>query len=327
MLPGKYQWIAIEFEPEGDPWALLQIASALEGEGNAAGAATALDRAFGIDPDNEKVRAARSRVLDSLAVTEHGVVWRYVPAGTFLMGSLDGDPDEQPRHPVCLDAYWIAQEPTTLESYRRWSAGHAEDLDDFSRFFGERLRMGYSEGGRMGGEEQEPEDGQPRAAVDVGWEEAKGIAARLKTPGARFGLPTEAQWEKAARGGLIGARYPWGDEPPAGRGDCGNFWSFGLQPVRQFPPNGYGLYAMSGGVWEWTADWYDARFYAESPDANPTGPAKGKQLVARGGSWADCAEAATASFRMSSGEGRRHSSAVELRNSPNVGFRLCRVAG
>lgn len=208
MLPGKYQWIGVEFEPEGDPWALLGIATALLDEGNREGAATVLDRAFGIDPTIEKVSELRQRVLDSLAVTEHGIAWRYVPAGTFLMGSLDGDPDEQPRHPVYLDPFWIAEEPTTLLTHARWHTGQVE------RRLG-LMRAKYSlSTAQHANNLDEAAAFEPRPVVAVRWSEAVKLAAKLATPGFRFALPTEAQWEKAARGGLIGARFPWATTRP-----------------------------------------------------------------------------------------------------------------
>lgn len=321
MLPPKYQWVLIEFEPEGDPWELLQVAALLENEGNLEGAAAVLDRAFAVEPANLKVSAARRRVLDALAVAEHGVVFRYVPAGTFLMGSLDGDPDERPRHPVYLDPFWIAEVPTEIDTYRRWAPLARGGEDSFERNLRERLRHSYSERGRGPTEEQQPRHGG-RPAVAVRWEEASEIASALSTEAVRYALPTEAQWEKAARGGRVGGRYPWGDEPPFDRADCQRFGQFAIHPVRAFPPNDYGLHAMSGGVWEWAADFYQSDFYASSPDANPSGPAEGQERVLRGGSWADCPEAVTVSFRSSlptAGDRARYRN-----NSPNIGFRLCR---
>jgi formylglycine-generating enzyme required for sulfatase activity len=95
--------------------------------------------------------------------------------------------------------------------------------------------------------------------------------------------------------------------------------------MHRFPPNSYGLYAMSGGIWEWTSDWYDALYYGESPRFNPTGVSNGQEKVLRGGSWSDCAEAITVSFRMSrqANDWRKESWGEHL--APNIGFRLCRV--
>jgi formylglycine-generating enzyme required for sulfatase activity len=150
------------------------------------------------------------------------------------------------------------------------------------------------------------------------------LGKRLSGRGVRCALPSEAQWEKAARGGLIGARYPWGDEPPTSeRCDFGHYGDFMIRPSKSLPPNGYGLYAMSGGVWEWTGDWYDRDGYRNSADHEPKGAARGKERVLRGGSWADCAGAVTVSFRSSNPiEPRTWHAAC-----PMIGFRLCRKVG
>jgi formylglycine-generating enzyme required for sulfatase activity len=343
MLPDKYQWVAQEFEPEGNPRLLLDIAQTLEAQGNLEGAATVYDRAYGIDPTDEEVSRCRGRVLDRLAVVEHGIRFRYVPAGPFLMGSTDGDPDERPRHPVWLSAYWLAETPISWERYCRlmgwappqeggfppegWEGTTRED--GYRLVVRSKLCMQYSADGQdegPGGDEDFRFDTKPLVAVS--WQDALDLAARLSGRGVVYSLPTEAQWEKGARGGLIGARYAWGDEPPGpDRCDCARFRDYSILPMTTFPPNGYRLYAVNGCVWEWTRDWYDHDYYRESPDADPEGPAKGKEKVLRGGSWADCAEAATVTFRASrAAVGWREGDWRNARHlTPTVGFRLCRT--
>jgi len=98
-------------------------------------------------------------------------------------------------------------------------------------------------------------------------------------------LPTEAEWEFAARGGLEQKRFPWGDEPPQERPSYAARWRNGPEPVGTSPPNGYGLFDMCENVHEWCSDWFDAGYYGISPEENPAGPETGTRRASRGGAW------------------------------------------
>jgi len=180
--------------------------------------------------------------------------------------------DDRPVHRVRLAAFAID--------------AHEVTNDDYAAFVstpGAGVEPPYHWGGRT------PPAGKGRLPVyNVTWHDAaKYCAAR----GGR--LPTEAEWEYAARGGVADLDYPWGndytDTTPDGtatkRAHSGS--STGPRPVGSFAPNAFGLYDVSGNVWEWTTDWYDLHYYAESPVEQPTGPPTGRYKVIRGGSWAD----------------------------------------
>ncbi len=203
-----------------------------------------------------------------------GAVMRYIPAGRFIMGSPDneGDDDEHPQHTVQLDAYYIYTLEVTNEQFSRFIAATGYDAEGEWEF--------YAKPGR----EQHP-------VVNVTWNDARAYCTWV---GGR--LPTEAQWEKAARGEK-GFRYPWGDE-----------WKDNLCNWRQGPrrplmadiegtrgtlpggsfPEGkspFGMMDMAGNVSEWCADYYDENYYKTGPQIDPPGPAEGEDRVFRGGSW------------------------------------------
>lgn len=346
----------------------LALARARVAEGDLAGAATVYDRLHGGDPEDETVARERANLLDRLAIVEHAITFRYVPAGPFLMGEQRGQADERPVHPVELDAFWLSEVPVSWAAYCRlmeWEApprgrpqGSGLGFQVGTQLFptshlleDNKIRIQYCEdasamaaqwiwhiphiardlrqkfGSAPAEFDERPISYEQKPMVSVPWQDAEDLCRHLSSGPTLFRLPTEAEWEKAARGGLVGRLYPWGDEAPTlERCDFSALERGSLRPVRDYRPNGYGLYGMSGSVWEWTSDWYDAEYYRESPGRNPTGPAEGREKVLRGGSWTDCAEVLRVSFRMSRGSVGWREQSFGPHASPTIGFRLCRIA-
>ena len=202
----------------------------------------------------------------TLTREKDGMLMVYVPAGPFEMGSNNGESDEKPVHTVSLDAFWMDQTEVTNAMYALCVQAGVCDPPGNTTYY------------RDGAYGNHP-------VVSVNWQQASDYCAWA---GSR--LPTEAEWEKAARGGLEGKKYPWGDEAPtcqagARKGAQYSGCSGRTVSVGTFQPNGYGLYDMAGNVWEWVADWYSANYYSNSPSSNPTGPESGSTKVLRGGSW------------------------------------------
>jgi formylglycine-generating enzyme required for sulfatase activity len=182
-----------------------------------------------------------------------------IPETSFLMGSENGADNERPVHRVWVDAFEIGVCPVT-------NAEYAEFLSATGRL-----------PPPLWGDSNFNHAEQP--VVAVSWVDAMRFCEWL---GERYRLPSEAEWECAARGGVEGMLYPWGNELPA---DDGSRWRNGPERVGQSRPNAYGLYDMCENVHEWCADWYAADFYAHSPERNPRGPESGSRRSSRGGSW------------------------------------------
>ncbi len=303
-----------------------------------------------------------------------GMVW--IPGGQFTMGALNHDdqarPDERPAHKVAVDGFWMDITEVTNQQFQKFvdATGYVtvaeipprwedmkkqlepgtprphdsvfvaasmvftpvatNNLYDWTQWWswveGANWRHPQGTGSTIDDKENHP-------VVQVSWDDTQ---AYLEWAGKR--LPTEAEWEFAARGGLIDKLYPWGDNNNITV--CGNTWQgkfpehntyedgfFTTAPVKSYQPNGYGLYDIAGNVWEWTADWYNVNYYAECAAQgmveNPTGPSQPydprqpfmPQRVQRGGSFL-CNESYCSSYRASA---RMHSS--QDTGQDHAGFR------
>jgi eukaryotic-like serine/threonine-protein kinase len=262
-----------------------------------------------------------------------GMTLLYVPGGQFIMGSNGGDNDEKPPHEVTLSAFWIDRTEVTNAMFKRFvdDTGYKTDA--------EKIGTGYvfDPAARLWNPTNDTDWQHPlgpssnlsgldtHPVVQVSWNDAK---AYCEWAGRR--LPTEAEWERVARG-TDGRSYPWGNQEVAG--NLLNFADRNLEvdwadknvndgyrftaPVGQYPDGAspYGALDMAGNVWEWVADWYGEAYYASSPDRDPAGATTGNVRIFRGGGWNDGAANVRAADRYGlSPDGRGH----------NGGFRCAR---
>ena len=225
---------------------------------------------------------ALSAPQQEVIVNSVGMTFKLIPAGSFKMGAVGGFSDEVPLHMVTISKpFYIGIHEVTQEQFKQVMGS------DPSEFKGAQLPV-----------------------ERISWEMAVEFCKKLsEKEGVVYRLPTEAEWEYAARGGIEGATYVWGDSatPRVGGAAQANVADISAlnanpklktfanyddgyaqtSPVGSFVPNGFGLYDMGGNVWEWCADWYGEGYYGDSPDTDPQGPANGEYRVFRGGSWDD----------------------------------------
>ena len=195
---------------------------------------------------------------------------------------------ERPRHKVRLTkGFWIGRREVSVRSYKRYTKSTKRKMPPKPNEtpFAElrKKKKGWS---RAIAEafDSGPGQKQDRPIVSVTHADA---AAYCEFAGGR--LPTEAEWEYAARGGQSDWRYPWGDELTHDHANYGNVagrdrWRY-TAPVGSLEPNGYGLYDMAGNVWEWCSDWEDGNYFLNTPVQDPQGPEQGEAKIIRGGSW------------------------------------------
>jgi len=272
-----------EFSPE-----LFQVRLVLvQVISSASSAVTGLDPSAEADREAQAVKKEnelevnRSKSLPRTLRGKEGTPMILIPAGYFTMGSPEGkgNGDEHPAHKVWISAFYMDQTLVTFDEYDKFcdATGRQKPSDGFISY---SFKIQSPHWGRA-----------KRPALNLSWKEADDYC---QWAGGR--LPTEAEWEKAARGGTD-STYFWGSDAEKATDYAWYVLNsrYEIWPVGTLKPNHYGLYDMAGNLWEWVSDWYSRDYYATSPDRNPVGPPDGKLKVLRGGSFSngdDCLQAA-----------------------------------
>ena len=227
-----------------------------------------------------------------------------IPGGNFLRGRSHDLPDdglkwfptllkdERPARQIVVGPFYIDKHEVTNRQYAEFLASTGRQSPYY-----------WPDGKPPSGKQDYP-------VVNVSWREA---GAYCKWVGKR--LPTEAEWEHAARGQREGLKFPWGNEEPLKEKHARFDGIDGPGKVCQFPENEFRLCDMTGNVWEWCSDWYERDYYLRAPEQDPKGPDKGLYRTLRGGSWADAAKYLTCSYRSFARPGER---------SPTIGFRCAK---
>lgn len=231
-------------------------------------------------------RTETRRALEAEA-RQHGAPMVWIKDGAFMMGSQEGSSKAQPVHRVYLHAFYMDVYEVTTARFATFLKAIGPAHPEFLPAFWDDVRLPY--------------DGD-RPVVGVTWQAADAYCRWVSKR-----LPSEAEWEKAARG-TDNRTYPWGNEEPTfklanhNKPVFANRYSEGVRPVDSYEAgkSPYGIYGMAGNVSEWVADWYGEESYATSPESNPKGPSRGTQKVMRGGSFGDPAAALKSASRESS---------------------------
>lgn len=226
---------------------------------------------------------------------EENIEMILIPAGTFSMGSNARAADERPVHKVHLPTYYISKyEVTNAQYYEFWSRYNGGNGEN-SEAHGQHTPESFSHLPQIGAWPERATKFPNHPVVGVSWNDAKAYA---EWKGMR--LPTEAEWEKAARG-YSDRIWPWGNSmlPNANTSEKDDGFENRIAPVGSYPEGKsyFGVMDMAGNVWEWTADWYSDVYYLHSPKQNPKGPEVGSWRVLRGGSWIDKLTRCSTTFR------------------------------
>jgi len=255
--------------------------------------------------NNQVMSKSQKNKQDALKKATGGIELVYIRGGSFEMGSDKGESDEKPMHTVTLSNYFIGKYEVTVGQFRKFieATGYktSADLNGGSYLWnGSQWKLQADvnwEHDALGFKRPESEENHP--VIHVSWTDAMQYTQWLSSvTGKAYRLPTEAEWEFAARGGMSSNGYTF-----AGSNDINLVaWSLDNKSNQTYPvgkkqPNELGIYDMTGNVWEWCNDWYDTDFYSKSPSTNPQGAKSGLFKVIRGGSWGGVSNFNRVTFR------------------------------